>query len=433
MESLNVLIIGRGGREHALAWAISKSPLLGTLYIAPGNPGTAACGTNVAIDVTDFEAVAEFCEATDIHLVVVGPEQPLVDGITDYLEDEGISVFGPTKNAAQLEGSKSFAKAIMEEYGVPTASYVTFNRHEWTLAEEYINRNETYPLVIKADGIAAGKGVFVCEDREEAMEALAMMNDDVNLSSASYRIVIEEFLEGEEVSVFAICDGESARIIMHAQDHKRIGEGDRGLNTGGMGAYSPTPLLDEAGLLQIDETIIRPTMHAMIEEGMPYRGILYCGLMMTADGPKVVEFNCRFGDPECQVMMPALRSDLLELLMTCVNGKLNYASIDIDPGYYTGVVIASKGYPLAFEKGKTITGHDQVGDNTIVFHSGTRNDESGELVTCGGRVLCVVGRGDTLAESIESTYAEVEKIRFENAYYRRDIGAKGLRRTGATR
>ncbi|MFN2374228.1 MAG: phosphoribosylamine--glycine ligase, partial [Cyclonatronaceae bacterium] len=285
MESLNVLLIGGGGREHALAWSLSKSPLLGNLYIAPGNPGTASLGENVSLDINDFEEVAEFCDANDIQLVVVGPEQPLVDGITDYLEDEGIKVFGPSKNAAQLEGSKSFAKAIMEEYDIPTASYTTFNRHEWSLAEEYINQNDIYPLVIKADGLAAGKGVFVCDNRDEAMEALTMMNDDVNLSSASYRIVIEEFLTGEEVSVFAICDGETARIIMHAQDHKRIGEGDKGLNTGGMGAYAPAPLLGQDDLNHIDETIIKPMMAAMIEEGLPYKGILYCGLMMTDQGP----------------------------------------------------------------------------------------------------------------------------------------------------
>lgn len=428
MESLNVLIIGGGGREHALAWAIAKSPLLGHLYIAPGNPGTESLGVNMGIDVNNFEEVAEFCEAAGIHLVVVGPEQPLVDGITDYLEDEGIKVFGPSKNAAQLEGSKSFAKAIMEEYDIPTAAYTTFNRHEWSQAEEYINQNEVYPLVLKADGLAAGKGVFVCDNREEAMEALAMMNDDVNLSSASYRIVIEEFLAGEEVSVFAICDGETARIIMHAQDHKRIGDGDKGLNTGGMGAYAPTPLLDDASLKQIDDTILKPMMAAMIEEGLPYKGILYCGLMMTGDGPKVVEFNCRFGDPECQVMMPAFKSDVLELMMTCVNGKLNYAHLEIDDGFYTGVVMASKGYPLTYEKGKKISGLDRLSDKVLVFQSGTFRSENGDLLTNGGRVLCVVGRGSTLEESISNTYAEVNKIDFEKAYYRHDIGAKGLKR-----
>ncbi|MCA1801917.1 MAG: phosphoribosylamine--glycine ligase [Rhodothermaceae bacterium] len=428
MESLNVLLIGGGGREHALAWSLSKSPLLGNLYIAPGNPGTASLGENVSLDINDFEEVAEFCDANDIQLVVVGPEQPLVDGITDYLEDEGIKVFGPSKNAAQLEGSKSFAKAIMEEYDIPTASYTTFNRHEWSLAEEYINQNDIYPLVIKADGLAAGKGVFVCDNRDEAMEALTMMNDDVNLSSASYRIVIEEFLTGEEVSVFAICDGETARIIMHAQDHKRIGEGDKGLNTGGMGAYAPAPLLGQDDLNHIDETIIKPMMAAMIEEGLPYKGILYCGLMMTDQGPKVVEFNCRFGDPECQVMVPAIKSDLLELLMTCVNGKLSYVNLDIDTGFYTGVVMASKGYPLVYEKGKKIDGIDKLSHDILVFHSGTYRSDTGDLLTNGGRVLCIVGRGDTLGESISKTYAAVEKISFENAYYRRDIGAKGLRR-----
>lgn len=426
MESLNVLIIGSGGREHAIAWSVAKSPLLNQLFIAPGNPGTGEVGINVDLDITDFEEVARFCEASSIELVVVGPEQPLVDGITDYLEDEQIKVFGPSKSASQLEGSKSFAKAIMEEYDIPTASYITFNRHEWSQAEEYIYQQDKYPLVIKADGLAAGKGVFVCENRHEALEALTMMNDDVNLSSASYRIVIEEFLSGEEVSVFAICDGETARIIMHAQDHKRIGDGDKGLNTGGMGAYAPAPVIDQNGLRVIDETIIQPMMAAMIDEGMPYKGILYCGLMITDEGPRVVEFNCRFGDPECQVMMPAIKSDLLELMMTCVNGKLFYANLDIDPGFYTGVVMASKGYPKSFERGKTIKGLDRISDDVLVFQSGTRKLEDGTLLTHGGRVLCVVGRGDTLEESISKTYAEVGKISFDNAYYRRDIGSKGL-------
>jgi phosphoribosylamine---glycine ligase len=426
MESMNVLIIGNGGREHALAWAIAKSPLLHQLYIAPGNPGTAESGINVGLDISDFEEIARFCEASNIHLVVVGPEQPLVDGITDYLEDEGIQVFGPSKNASQLEGSKSFAKAIMEEYNIPTAPCVTFSRHEWSQAEEYIYQYEKYPLVLKADGLAAGKGVFVCENRHEALVALTMMNNDVNLSSASYRIVIEEFLSGEEVSVFAICDGETSRIIMHAQDHKRIGEGDKGLNTGGMGAYAPAPVLNEDALQMIDETIIKPIMAAMIEEGMPYKGILYCGLMITDQGPQVVEFNCRFGDPECQVMMPALKSDLLELLMTCVHGKLSYVNLVIDPGFYTGVIMASKGYPQTYARGKVITGLDQVGDDVLVFQGGTRLSDEGTLLTNGGRVLCVVGRGNSLEESVERTYAELKKINFENAYYRRDIGSKGL-------
>jgi len=427
MEHLNVLLIGGGGREHALAWAISRSPLLGTLYIAPGNPGTVNLGQNVPLNTDDFDEVVDFCESHEINLVVVGPEQPLVDGITDYLQDYGIKVFGPSKAAAMLEGSKSFAKSIMQKYNIPTAGYEVFDRHEVAKLELYLEEMVTWPVVLKVDGLAAGKGVFICENLEQAREYVSTIMNDVNLSAAAPLIVVEEFMQGEEVSVFAISDGQTARYLLHAQDHKRIGDGDVGLNTGGMGAYAPAPVLSEEGLEEVMKTIIIPTVDAMAAEETPFVGILYCGVMMTERGPRVVEYNCRFGDPECQAMMPALKSDLLELLATTVSGKLEYANIDISSDYFCSVVMASGGYPGSFQKGFVIDGLQQMPDGVTVFQSGTAVNEAGELITRGGRVLNVVGQGPTLKEAIERAYSGVSKISFENAVFRKDIGFKGLR------
>jgi len=426
MEQLNVLLIGSGGREHALAWAIAKSPILKKLFIAPGNPGTASLGENVSLDLDDFDDILAFAEDNAIDLVVVGPEQPLVDGITDYLTDYGIRVFGPSKAAAALEGSKSFAKSIMQKYGIPTAGYEVFERHEIAKLESYLNEQALYPLVIKVDGLAAGKGVFICHNPVEASEYIDRIMNDVNLSAAASLIVIEEFMQGEEVSVFAFSDGNTARYLMHAQDHKRIGDGDTGFNTGGMGAYAPAPVLDDAGLQRVMKDIISPMIDAMAAEETPYVGMLYCGLMMTTSGPKVVEFNCRFGDPECQVMMPALKSDLLELMNMTVYGKLEYAALDVGEGYFCSVVMASEGYPGNYEKGFELHGLEEARQHAEVFFSGVK-EEDGKLVTSGGRVLNVVGSGSTLKEAIDNAYKGVSKIRFDNAYYRKDIGVKGLR------
>lgn len=427
MEQVNVLLIGSGGREHALAWAIAKSPLLKNFYIAPGNPGTSSLGENVQLDLDDFDDILAFAEDNEIDLVVVGPEQPLVDGITDYLTDYGINVFGPSKAAAMLEGSKSFAKSIMQKYNIPTAGYEVFDRHEISKLESYLQEQVTYPVVLKADGLAAGKGVFICDNYHEASEHIDRIMNDVNLSAAASVIVVEEFMQGEEVSVFAFCDGNTARYFMHAQDHKRIGEGDTGLNTGGMGAYAPAPVVDSKGIQHIMDTIINPMVDAMSTEETPYIGMLYCGLMMTTQGPKVVEFNCRFGDPECQVMMPALKSDLLELMLMTVNGKLEYANIDVHPGFFCSVVMASQGYPEEYEKGFEISGLDLLDEENEVFFSGVKSTEDGTLVTSGGRVLNVIGRGETLKEAIARAYEGVSKIKFDNAYFRKDIGVKGLR------
>ncbi|MCC5926187.1 MAG: phosphoribosylamine--glycine ligase [Bacteroidetes bacterium] len=426
MEQRKVLLIGGGGREHALAHALSKSSLLDKLYITPGNPGTAQHGENVSLDINEFDDVVDFCEDHHIDLVIVGPEQPLVEGITDYLHDYGIKVFGPTKGAAMLEGSKSYAKSIMQKYNIPTAGSEVFERHEVSKLDAYLAEEVRFPVVIKVDGLAAGKGVFICNDIDQAREYIDKIMNDVDLSAAAPLIVVEEFMQGEEVSVFAISDGSTAHYLMHAQDHKRIGDGDTGLNTGGMGAYAPAPVLTEQMRDHVMKTIVQPTIDGMAQEETPYLGILYVGLMMTADGPKVVEYNCRFGDPEAQVILPAIKSDVLELMITAVNGKLEYVSLDIDTDYYCSVVLASKGYPGSYEKGKIITGLNDLPEDVYVYHSGTEMSEEGQLLTKGGRVLNVVGSGSSLKEAIDNAYAGVAAISFDGAYHRKDIGAKGL-------
>jgi phosphoribosylamine--glycine ligase len=431
METHKVLLIGSGGREHAIAWGLAKSPLLDALFIAPGNPGTAQFGTNVDLDVDDHDAVLEFCEENGITLVVIGPEKPLVDGLTDYLEDYGYAVFGPSKAAARLEGSKSYSKTIMQKYEIPTAGYHVFERHEVSNIRDFISEMAIFPVVLKVDGLAAGKGVFICDSAEEADGVLDTILNDVSLSAAADFFVLEEFMQGEEVSVFAVSDGKTAKLIGYAQDHKRIGNQDTGLNTGGMGAYAPAPILDEAALQHIFETIIQPTIDAMAAESTPYKGILYTGLMMTAAGPKVVEYNCRFGDPECQVIVPALEQDLLEMMLMSVNERLEYASFTTKPGFFCSVVMASKGYPGSYSKGFPINGLGLVDADVLVFQSGTA-DKDGDIVTNGGRVLNVVGYGETLKQAIDSAYSSVEKIHFDGAYYRTDIGMKGLRRVDSS-
>lgn len=422
---MNVLLLGSGGREHAMAWSIAKSDKLNQLYIAPGNPGTAQVGTNVALSLSDFDAILEFIETNDIDLTVVGPEQPLVNGLTDFLEGKGHKVFGPSKVAAQLEGSKRFANEFMKNNRIPTADFQSYTRSEFDQALKVIKSRNQYPVVLKADGLAGGKGVFICETEQEVEKHLNELKQSDRFEDAAQTLVVEEFLEGEEASVFVISDGRTAKILHYAQDHKRIGEGDTGLNTGGMGAYCPTPVIGRRMLQIVEKEIILPTISAMLLDENPYKGILYCGLMITEEGPKVVEFNCRLGDPEAQAILPSLESDLLDLMDAAVNEQLDQKEVKIDPKYRCCVVMASEGYPREYEKGKEIKGLENISGDTLVFHAGTKNDD-GKLVTDGGRVLSVVGAGDTLQESIKNTYREVEKISFENQYYRSDIGAKGL-------
>jgi phosphoribosylamine--glycine ligase len=421
---INVLLIGSGGREHALAWGIAKSPLLNTLFIAPGNPGTKSLGENVSLNVSNHAEVKQFVEEHDVKLTVVGPEQPLVEGIADFLEHAGHKVFGPKKAAAMLEGSKEFAKDFMARHQIPTAAYKVFDQDDFDAAAQYIKSQNSYPVVLKADGLAGGKGVLIPETEAEAMEALEELKTG-SLSGAASRLVIEEFMEGEEASVFAICDGNTFKVIGNAQDHKRVGEGDTGLNTGGMGAYSPAPIITAELLAQTEKEIIMPTIQGMKAEGYPYTGFLYVGLMITADGPKVVEYNCRFGDPECQVIIPRMESDLLEVLVASGEGKLAHSRISFDSKFRCTVVLASGGYPQSYEKGKVISGLGEV-QQALIFHAGTKSDGE-QIVTNGGRVLNVVGSGDTLQEAIDQTYAEITKISFEGSFYRSDIGAKGLK------
>lgn len=423
---MKVLLLGSGGREHALAWALSQSPLCDTLYIAPGNPGTHTCGVNVDLDALDFEQVLEFILDKEIGLTVVGPEQPLVAGITDFLEAKGHAVFGPSTIASQLEGSKQFAKDFMARHNIPTAAYKVFSGDYYAEALAYVDAQNQYPIVLKADGLAGGKGVLIPENREELLAGLEELSKG-SLQAAAQTLVIEEFMLGEEASVFALCDGEHFEIMGTAQDHKRQLDGDKGPNTGGMGAYSPSPLLAEDMLNSVSETIIAPTIAGMAAEGNPYKGFLYVGLMMTSAGPKVVEYNCRFGDPECQVVIPRLRSDLLTHLVQSAQGELLGKDIVFDQQYRTTVVLVSGGYPVSYEKGFPIFGLDELEkvEAVQVFHAGTK-EQDGQLCTAGGRVLNVVGTGPTLQESISMAYKGLESISFEGMFYRKDIGAKGL-------
>jgi len=420
-ETKDVLVIGKGGREHAIAWLLHNSEMVENVYIAPGNPGTAQIGTNVDCNINDFEAVAEVIEKFAVDMTIIGPEQPLVDGLVDFLEKRGHPVFGPSKLAARLEGSKSFAKSFMFRHNIPTAAYHTYEIGDWHMAEESLNKRETWPVVLKADGLAAGKGVFVCKDRDEALKSLKQLNELPSLRKASETLVIEEFLDGREISIFAVSDGKTSHIISSARDYKRIGEGDTGLNTGGMGSITPVPDVDASMLEEIQHTIVEPTIKGMAADGTPYRGLLYCGLMLTKDGPKVVEYNCRFGDPETQAVLPRLQTDLMQLMLLAETEELDKIRITQDNQAYCCVILASQGYPRDYETGKPIRGLDLVNDDTLVFHSGTAMN-GGQVVTAGGRVLGVVCSGKTLDEAIKKTYAEADKITFSGKYYRRDIG-----------
>lgn len=422
---INILLLGSGGREHALAWKIAQSPLLGQMFIAPGNAGTSQLGTNVTLDHSDFEAVLGFINDHNIDLAVVGPEQPLVDGIVDFLQDHNIRVFGPSKTAAMLEGSKAYAKNIMKKNGVPTADYAVFAADDSNAIKQYLNAQPEVPIVLKADGLAAGKGVLICENPQQAWKKYEHIRETGAFGEAASTIVFEEFMQGEEASVFAICDGENYKIIGVAQDHKRIGEGDTGPNTGGMGAYAPAPLISSDLLSEIEERVIQPMLKGMQKEQAPYQGVLYCGMMITREGAKVVEFNCRFGDPECQVILPLLETDLIQLMLDTVSGSLDRTEVHMSENVACTVVMAAEGYPKSYKKGLEITGLDET--SALVFHAGTRF-ENGKVLSSGGRVLNVVGLGKTLQDAIDQAYLGVESLKFEGAYFRRDIGQKGLNR-----
>ncbi len=424
---MNVLLIGSGGRENALAYKIAQSKLLDKLFIAPGNPGTKLLGENVAIKLNDFYSVYDFCLINKIELVVVGPEQPLVEGISDFLRQKGIKVFGPDKSAAEIEASKSFAKSLMSNYNIPTASYAEFNSSKLTEAKDYI-KEQKFPCVIKADGLAAGKGVLICNNIMESEKAVEEIFVEKVFGSSGDKLIIEEFMTGEEASIFAITDGDDYICLPSAQDHKRIGNGDTGKNTGGMGAYSPAPIVTDEILSEVENKIIKPTLNALKNENRKFIGCLYCGLMLTAEGVKVVEFNCRFGDPETQAVLPLLEGDFLKLLYSAASGNLDKSSVKYSGGSAVCVVAASKGYPDSYEKGFEITGIQSMENDVIVFHAGTK-EINRKILTNGGRVLGVtaVVNDNNLKKAKEKAYIALRKINFKNIYYRSDIADKALK------
>jgi phosphoribosylamine--glycine ligase len=422
---MNVLLIGSGGREHALAWKLAQSPRLTRLFAAPGNPGIAEHAELVDVDPADHRAVVDFCHANTVALVVIGPEGPLVDGLPDALRTMGIGVFGPNRIPAQLEGSKGFTKDLCARVGIPTARYLRAFDKDAALAAL---GDFSLPLVIKADGLAAGKGVIIAETREEAEQAIGDIFGG-GFGSAGSSVVIEEFLQGEEASFFALTDGETVLPFGSAQDHKRVGEGDTGLNTGGMGAYSPASILTPELEEQVMAEIVRPTVRALADQGSPYSGILYAGLMLTAEGPKLIEYNARFGDPECQVLMMRLDTDLLDLMLATARGRLART----EPPHFSEdvaltVVMAAKGYPGTPQNGARITGLDlAAAAGARIFQAGTADIE-GELVASGGRVLTVTARGTGIAAARAAAYAGVDAIHFPTGFYRRDIGWRELQR-----
>ena len=419
---MNILVIGSGGREHALYWKLSESPQTEQIYAIPGNPGM---GASAAIALDDHAEILRFVKKHEIGLVVVGPEVPLMNGLVDELEAAGIRAFGPRANAAEIEGSKSFAKDLMKKYGIPTARYEVFTAAE--PARAYI-RQEGAPIVVKADGLAAGKGVIVAMTEQEALDAVDAIMEDHSFGDAGARVVIEEFMEGEEASLLAFTDGRTIRPMISAQDHKRAYDGDRGPNTGGMGTYAPAPVMTPEMTERAVEEILKPTIAAMAKEGRTYRGCLYLGLMVTADGPKVVEFNARFGDPETQVVLPLLDSDLVAIMCACADGTLADVPIRWKDGAAVCVVLASGGYPGHYEKGQEIHGlADAEAMGALVFHAGTAMKD-GKLVTNGGRVLGVVGRGADISSAVDAAYAAATKISFKDAYYRKDIAHRALER-----
>jgi phosphoribosylamine--glycine ligase len=422
---MNVLLIGSGGREHALAIALGASPLLTRLFAAPGNPGIGEVAQNVALDAANHSAVIAFCKAHEIGLVVIGPEAPLVAGLVDDLTAAGVPAFGPSKIAAQLEGSKGYTKDLCREFSIPTADYERFSDAE--SAKAYARQRGAL-IVVKADGLAAGKGVVVAESMDEAEAAIDMIFGGA-FGQAGAEVVIEDFLEGEEASFFALCDGERAIPFASAQDHKRVGEGDVGPNTGGMGAYSPAPIMSDAMSARVMAEIVAPTMAGMKARGAPYRGVLFVGLMIGAGGPKLIEFNARFGDPETQVMLPRLDCDLLPLLLASANGALPQAPIALKPQTALTVVYAANGYPDSPERGSEINGLEQAraqADVTIT-HAGTKLEDD-KLIANGGRVLNVTALGEDVADARRKAYAALEMIDWPGGFYRRDIGWRALAR-----
>ncbi|GLI18484.1 phosphoribosylamine--glycine ligase [Tepidanaerobacter syntrophicus] len=416
---MKVLVVGGGGREHAIVWKLAKSPQIDELYAAPGNPGIERLATCVNIAVEDIPGLAEFVKKNNIDLTVVGPEAPLVAGIVDEFKNRGLAVFGPNKAAAQIEGSKIFSKKLMKKYNIPTADYKVFEDPKDAIS--YID-TAPMPIVVKADGLAAGKGVIIAPDRSTAKEAVKTMMIDKAFGKSGSRIVLEEYLEGPEVTVLAFCDGKRAVPMVSSRDHKRVFDNNKGPNTGGMGAVSPAPAYTPEIAEIVERDIIQGTIDAMASEGAPFQGVLYTGLMITKNGPKVLEYNCRFGDPEAQVVIPRLKTDLVEVMQAVIDGDLTNAKIEWKSEVAVCVVIASGGYPGHYETGKVISGLDDAEKNgSIVFHAGTA-EKDGKIITAGGRVLGVTALGKDVDEARKLAYESVSKIRFEGMHYRKDIG-----------
>ena len=425
---MRILLIGGGGREHALAWKLVQSPKVEKLFAAPGNPGMALlqkCEC-INLNVDDLEGVADYAEEQSIDLTVVGPEAPLVAGLADVFKRRGLPVFGPSKDAAQLEGSKAFSKELMAKYNIPTAFFKICEDIE--TAKAYVEEKGA-PIVVKADGLAAGKGVVVAMTKQEALDAIDEMMGDHKFGAAGARLVLEEYMEGEEASLLAFTDGKTVVPMIAAQDHKRVFDGDEGPNTGGMGTYAPAPVMTDVLRLKATELILKPVVAAMAKEGMPYQGCLYAGLMIKGDSVKVVEFNCRFGDPETQVVLPLLDGDLADIMLACATGTLDKAEVDWHDKAAVCVVMASGGYPESYEKGKEITGLAAAEEDkdVVVFHAGTKAAE-GKIVTSGGRVLGVTAVDATIKAARDRAYTAVEKIAFEKNFYRKDIAWRALKR-----
>lgn len=421
---MRVLVVGGGGREHALVWKILQSPYIEELFCAPGNGGIESMAQCADIQVDDFKGLIQFAQNNAIDLTVVGPELPLTLGITDRFQKEGLPIFGPTRKAAELEGSKVFAKEFMERYKIPTGTYKSFKSRKE--AVRYVHTIEP-PFVVKADGLAAGKGVIICENHSEGFDAIEKIMKKKAFGKAGSRIVVEQYLEGEEVSVLAISDGERYVLLPPAQDHKAAYEGDTGPNTGGMGAYAPAPVLSNTDLKFVEERIIRPTIEGMKYEGRLYRGVLYAGLILTQDGPKVLEFNCRFGDPEIQAILPLIKTDILDLMIESTEGRLKDEPVQVEDKAAVCVVMASGGYPGAYAKGIEINGLKSVPRDVLVFHAGTRK-KGQQIATAGGRVLGVTAVSDTLQKAVNKVYQAVSQITFDRAFYRGDIAHRAIKR-----